>query len=130
MVGFAIVGLAIATLIHVYLWKRLVRDTTRSARWRRLGGLAVLAASLLLVANLTLADRLPRAVEPWLAWPGQLWLVIMMYLILILAALELPVLIAEVDGTPLYVTNGTGFFGAPVRVGADPDITLITLRAP
>jgi hypothetical protein len=35
----------------------------------------------------------------------------------------------EVDGTPVYVTNGAGFWGPPVRVGADPDITLLTLRS-
>src|SRR5690606_35698020 len=37
--------------------------------------------------------------------------------------------LAEVDGTRVYVTNGVGFWGPPVRVGADPEITLLTLRA-
>jgi len=32
-------------------------------------------------------------------------------------------------GTQIYVTNGAGFWGPPVRVGAPPDITLIELRA-
>ena len=36
----------------------------------------------------------------------------------------------EVDGMPVYVTNGAGFWGPPVRVGAPPDITLVELRAP
>jgi predicted MPP superfamily phosphohydrolase len=36
----------------------------------------------------------------------------------------------EVDGMPVYVTNGAGFWGPPVRVGAPPDITLVQLRAP
>jgi hypothetical protein len=36
---------------------------------------------------------------------------------------------AEVDGTKVYVTNGAGFWGPPVRVGADPDVTLLELRA-
>jgi predicted MPP superfamily phosphohydrolase len=38
--------------------------------------------------------------------------------------------LGEVDGMPVYVTNGAGFWGPPVRVGAPPDITLIELRAP
>jgi len=38
--------------------------------------------------------------------------------------------LGEVDGMPVYVTNGAGFWGPPVRVGAPPDITLIHLRTP
>jgi hypothetical protein len=34
----------------------------------------------------------------------------------------------EVDGMPVYVTNGAGFWGPPVRVGAPPDVTLVELR--
>jgi predicted MPP superfamily phosphohydrolase len=34
----------------------------------------------------------------------------------------------EVDGVPVYVTNGAGFWGPPVRVGAPPQVTLIELR--
>jgi len=33
-------------------------------------------------------------------------------------------------GTQIYVTNGAGFWGPPVRVGAPPDITLVELRSP
>jgi hypothetical protein len=35
-----------------------------------------------------------------------------------------------VDGVPVYVTNGAGFWGPPVRVGAPPQVTLINLRTP
>jgi uncharacterized protein len=35
----------------------------------------------------------------------------------------------DVDGMPVYVTNGAGFWGPPVRVGASPDITLVQLRS-
>jgi predicted MPP superfamily phosphohydrolase len=38
--------------------------------------------------------------------------------------------LGEVDGMPVYVTNGAGFWGPPVRVGAPPDITLVELHAP
>lgn len=46
------------------------------------------------------------------------------------AALQQPVIsgLGEVDGTKVYVTNGAGFWGPPVRVGAPPDITLVELR--
>jgi predicted MPP superfamily phosphohydrolase len=35
-----------------------------------------------------------------------------------------------IDGTQIYVTNGAGFWGPPVRVGAPPDVSLVELRAP
>jgi predicted MPP superfamily phosphohydrolase len=34
-----------------------------------------------------------------------------------------------VDDTTVYVTNGAGFFGPPVRVGAPADISLLELRS-
>ncbi|MEV4514021.1 metallophosphoesterase [Dactylosporangium sp. NPDC049525] len=37
--------------------------------------------------------------------------------------------LALVDGMPVYVTNGAGFWGPPVRVGAAPDVTLVELRS-
>ncbi|WP_238412328.1 metallophosphoesterase [Saccharothrix deserti] len=33
-----------------------------------------------------------------------------------------------VDGTQVYTSNGVGFWGPPVRVGAPPDITVVELR--
>jgi predicted MPP superfamily phosphohydrolase len=33
------------------------------------------------------------------------------------------------DGVPVYVTNGAGTNGPPIRVGADSDITVMTLRS-
>jgi predicted MPP superfamily phosphohydrolase len=33
------------------------------------------------------------------------------------------------DGTPVYVTNGAGTNGPPIRVGADSDITVLTLKS-
>jgi predicted MPP superfamily phosphohydrolase len=34
-----------------------------------------------------------------------------------------------VDGTQLYVTRGAGFWGPPIRVGAPPDITVLSLES-
>jgi uncharacterized protein len=49
----------------------------------------------------------------------------------LLVRLQQPVVsgLATVDGTRLYVTNGAGFWGPPVRVGAPPAIALVELRA-
>jgi predicted MPP superfamily phosphohydrolase len=35
-----------------------------------------------------------------------------------------------VDGVPVYVTNGAGFWGPPVRIGAPPQVTFIEIRTP
>jgi uncharacterized protein len=37
--------------------------------------------------------------------------------------------LSTVDDTQLYVTRGAGFWGPPVRVGAPPDITVLTLES-
>ncbi|WP_433263465.1 metallophosphoesterase [Actinosynnema sp. CS-041913] len=36
--------------------------------------------------------------------------------------------LATIDGTQVYTSNGAGFWGPPVRVGAPPDITLVELH--
>lgn len=38
--------------------------------------------------------------------------------------------LGRVQDTQVYVTNGAGFFGPPVRVGAPAEITLLELRPP
>jgi hypothetical protein len=50
----------------------------------------------------------------------------------LLVKLQQPVVsgLGRVDGVPVYVTNGAGFWGPPVRVGAPPQVTLIELRTP
>ncbi|MFI7647851.1 metallophosphoesterase [Micromonospora sp. NPDC049460] len=81
----------ITGLIHLYLWKRLVRDTTTPGRWRRIGGITALVLALLVPA--TMAGT--QAGLYWLAWPGYLWLAVMFYLLVLLVALEVPMLVAR-----------------------------------
>ncbi|MFE9689769.1 metallophosphoesterase [Micromonospora sp. NPDC005806] len=85
--GFAVL---VTALIHLYLWKRLVRDTTRPGRSRRIGGFAVLLLALLVPA--TMAGT--RNGLHWLAWPGYLWLALMFYLLVLLLVLEVPAAVA------------------------------------
>ncbi len=37
--------------------------------------------------------------------------------------------LSAIDSTQLYVSRGAGFWGPPVRVGAPPDVTVVTLGA-
>ncbi|WP_406039579.1 metallophosphoesterase [Micromonospora sp. NBC_00898] len=87
-VGFAVL---VTALIHLYLWTRLVRDTTGPGRWRRIGGLAALLLALLVPA--TMAGT--RNGTYWLAWPGYLWLALMFYLLVLLLVLEVPMAVAK-----------------------------------
>lgn len=85
------VGLSvIVLLLHLYLWKRLVKDTTRAGRVRRIGSVAAIGLAVLVLATLILGRLLGPAVARWFAWPGYIWFALMLYLFLILAVLELP----------------------------------------
>jgi hypothetical protein len=48
----------------------------------------------------------------------------------LLVKLQQPVVsgYGKVEGVPVFVTNGAGFWGPPVRVGAPPQVTVIELR--
>ncbi|WP_405101862.1 metallophosphoesterase [Micromonospora sp. NBC_01412] len=87
-VGFAAL---VVGLLHFYLWKRLVKDTTGPGRWRRIGAVAALVLALLVPATMIGT----RAGLFWLAWPGYLWLALMFYLLVVLLVLEVPMLVAR-----------------------------------
>ncbi|GAB2939361.1 metallophosphoesterase [Micromonospora polyrhachis] len=89
--GFVAAVTVITGLIHLYLWKRLVQDTTRRGRRRLIGTFAMLALGLLILATLVGT----RIGLHWLAWPGFLWLATMFYLLVLLLLLELPMLAAK-----------------------------------
>ena len=82
-------------LIHYYLWRRLVRDTTRSRRARRIGTWAVVGVSALVVVTFIGSRVLPHPLAVALSWPGYIWLAVMFYLLVGLAVLEVPVLVAR-----------------------------------
>jgi predicted MPP superfamily phosphohydrolase len=91
---FLAIVLAIAAAIHLYLWQRLVRDTTARGWRRRAGGLAVLAGALLMPVAPLLTGG-PSWLEVAFAWPAYLWLAVMFYLFVVLLVLEVPVLVAR-----------------------------------
>ncbi|MDG4822118.1 metallophosphoesterase [Asanoa sp. WMMD1127] len=88
------VGLAFVVigLIHLYLWKRLVKDTTRPGRWRRVGAGVAVVLGLLVPATLIGT----RTGVTALAWPGYLWIALMFYLLVVLVLLEIPMLLARI----------------------------------
>ncbi len=90
LVVFVGVILLIIGGIHVYLWKRLVRDTTRPGWPRRLGTGAAILLFVLVPVTLIGTRTLSLGPSRILAWPGYLWIAAMFYLLLTLLVLELP----------------------------------------
>lgn len=87
---FAVLSVLIV-VVHLYLWKRLVKDTTRpGGPARRVGTIALAVCVALLVAALSLGTRVSPEIARWFAWPGYLWLALFFYLLLALLVLELP----------------------------------------
>lgn len=86
-VGFIAMVLTVVVLVHYYLWRRLVKDTTVPGRAR-----VVLTAVLVALAALLIVMRAGERLA-WghlLAWPGYLWLAVMFYLFVFLVVLEIP----------------------------------------
>ncbi|MFJ7206282.1 metallophosphoesterase [Streptomyces sp. NPDC098789] len=90
---FALVALAVLALlvlVHRWVWVRLVRDTTAPGGWaRRVLTGCVVGLPLLSVAALV-AGRAgaPFWVQRGVAWPGFMWLALLLYLVLALLVAE------------------------------------------
>ncbi|WP_067658350.1 metallophosphoesterase [Nocardia harenae] len=90
---FVVVGLLVLALfvvLHRYLWIRLVRDTTGPGSvLRRLGTALFVAGPLLTLATFVGARAgLPIGLVRVIAWPGYLWAVLFLYLLLAVLAGE------------------------------------------
>lgn len=85
---FILVLGSVLALMHLYVWKRLVRDTTRPGRARRLLSALVGALMLLLIATLFVPRYFGVEESGWFAWPGYLWFGLLAYLFLASLVLE------------------------------------------
>ncbi|WP_426365681.1 metallophosphoesterase [Streptomyces sp. E-08] len=81
-----VVVLALLGAVHWYVWRRLVRDVTAPGGLpRRLGTAAVVVLPLLSLAALVSSRAgAPFPVQQAVAWPGFLWLAVLLYLVLAL----------------------------------------------
>jgi uncharacterized protein len=95
VLGFVGVALIALIAIHYYLWRRLVRNTTRTRRARLTGTWIFVALPLLEVATLIGSRVLPHPLAVALSWPGYLWLAVMFYLLVTLGVLEIPALVTR-----------------------------------
>ncbi|MFJ9039179.1 metallophosphoesterase [Streptomyces sp. NPDC102406] len=79
----ALAVLAVIAGLHLYAWRRLVRDTTAGpGRLRRLGAVVFVAGPVLMFAAVA-AERAgaPFLVQRIVAWPGFLWMAFALYLV-------------------------------------------------
>ncbi|GFG53605.1 metallophosphatase [Mycolicibacterium agri] len=74
--------------MHLYVWKRLIKDTTARGRMRRVLTAALVVMLLVLVAALVLPKLVGLPESPWVAWPGFVWFGLLVYLFLTLLVLE------------------------------------------
>lgn len=85
---FIIILCSVLGLAHLYVWKRLIKDTTAPGRTRW----ALSAVFLLLAALLVMTLMVPRFTgideSAWFAWPGYIWFALVGYLLLALVVLE------------------------------------------
>ncbi|WP_455360313.1 metallophosphoesterase [Streptomyces sp. SYSU K21746] len=90
---FALVAaavLALLALVHRYLWRRLVGDTTAPGGVARRAGTAAVWVLPLLTVGAMVSARAgaPFWLQQVLAWPGYLWLAVLLYLTLAVLAGE------------------------------------------
>jgi predicted MPP superfamily phosphohydrolase len=84
---FIVILGTVLTLMHLYVWKRLIMDTTRG-RTRRVLTVVLAALLALLIATLLLPRILGSPEPTWLAWPGYVWFGLVAYLFLTLLVSE------------------------------------------
>ncbi|MFC9948161.1 metallophosphoesterase [Streptomyces pratensis] len=89
VVVFVLIAVAVLALlagVHRYVWRRLIGDTTeKGGLARRAGTVAAFALPLLTVgAFVSSRAGFPFWLQQVLAWPGYLWLAVLLYLTLAL----------------------------------------------
>ncbi|GGX67547.1 metallophosphoesterase [Streptomyces minutiscleroticus] len=91
VIVFLLLVLALLAVLHWYVWRRLVRDTTAGPGPARRIGTAVLVVGPVLMLAALAGGRMgmPFALQRVLAWPGFLYMVLAMYLLLALLVGEL-----------------------------------------
>lgn len=120
-----------AGLGHLYLWRRLVVDTTRPRTLgRRVGGLAVVGAFVMLMSALVVTRRVPPEYGKFFAWPGFVWLALLFYLAIALGVAEIPrrILLRRATRVPAAVGAAPDPV-EPVEIVPDPSRRLFISRS-
>jgi predicted MPP superfamily phosphohydrolase len=90
----AFVGSVLGSL-HYYLWARLVREAHLGAPWGSVATSAIIALGVLLVAAIPLSFLLPRSASAPIVWVSYIWLGLVFFFVVLLAATDLARLVAR-----------------------------------
>lgn len=85
---FIVIISTVLGLAHLYVWKRLIKDTTAPGPTRWILSAVLVALLALLVSTLIVPRVFDVQEVAWLAWPGYLWFALVGYLLLTLLILE------------------------------------------
>jgi len=78
------------SLLHWYVWRRLIKDTMAPGPLRRALTVVWVLLDLVMVATLLFTTRVAPSVAAWFSWPGYVWFGLFFYLGLTVLVLELP----------------------------------------
>ncbi|MYW02989.1 metallophosphoesterase, partial [Streptomyces sp. SID3343] len=117
----AVLALALLAAVHLYVWRRLVRDTTGPGTVRRVGAGVVVALGVSMAGALILPKAFgPRGTE-WIAWPGFVWMALLLYVVLALGVLEIPRVLALRALRRRAADDEPATARLPVTVAVGPD---------
>jgi uncharacterized protein len=104
-------------LTNYYVWRRLIKGTTRPGLVRRMLTSALIVLTVLVAATLILPRLAGVSDSSWFAWPGFIGLALFFYLFMITVVLELPRLALRgwVKGKPLEATATADTVTEPVE---------------
>lgn len=85
---FFVLLATVLALMNAYVWKRLIKDTTRPGRTRWVFTAMLLGLAVLLIAAVVMPRVTGVRGSAWYAWPGLVWLGLLVYLFLTLLVLE------------------------------------------
>ncbi|NGN68639.1 metallophosphoesterase [Streptomyces sp. A7024] len=91
VIPVALVMISLVVIAHWYVWRRMVRDTTRPGSWPRRVGTVLVPLLPVVTASGLASERAgaPFKVQQLLTWPGFMWLPVLLYLLLALLVGEL-----------------------------------------
>ncbi|MFI6855702.1 metallophosphoesterase [Streptomyces sp. NPDC050416] len=107
-----------SALVHWYLWRRLIHDTSLGARTARHGARVLAVLAVLPPLAMATTRDLPQHIGRWIAWPGYVWLALMMYVTITLLLAEPLRLLAARGGKPRRASGVARAEALPQKVSA------------
>ena len=89
ILGFSTIAILVLAALHLYAWRRLVRDVELKKPWRRVATVVLLLLALILPAVFVFGRRIAPIREMEVSYFAYLWLGLLFYLFLLLGTFDL-----------------------------------------